>query len=204
MEMKIIFTVIASVCGIMGFLPYLRNSLFGKTRPHAFTWLIWMITNGVAVTGLWVGGGGIGAIPATISVVFVTLVFLVSLRFGKKDIKPSDTIVLIAALSTIFIWWLLKNPVLAVLLVSFIDVIGYIPTFRKSFKEPWTETMSSWALFALASIFAILALEEYNLLTVSYLASISFVNTVLLVFLFLRRRNIPEPINTIDQFVDKK
>ena len=197
METKIIFTVIASICGTIAFFPYIWNSLFGKTRPHAFTWLIWMITNGVAVTGLWIGGGGIGAIPSTISAVFVTIVFLASLRFGKKDIRRSDIVVLIAALSSIFIWWLLDSPVLAVLLVSGIDVIGYIPTFRKSFKEPWTETISSWGLFALASIFALLALEQYNLLTVSYLAAISFVNTALFVFLIYRRRKLKKgfPIN---------
>ncbi|MFC1615812.1 hypothetical protein ACFL21_01615 [Patescibacteria group bacterium] len=195
MEIKIIFAVLASICGTIGFFPYLWNSLFGKTRPHAFTWLIWMITSGVAVTGLWFGGGGIGSIPSTISLIFVAAVFLVSLRFGKKDIKRSDIIALIAALSAIFIWWQLDSPVLAVVLVSIIDVIGYIPTFRKSFKEPWTETISSWGLFALASIFAILALEEYNLMTLSYLASISFVNTALLIFLFIRRKTITKQSN---------
>lgn len=188
MEIKITFSIIASICGAIGFIPYLWNSFFGETRPHVFTWLIWMITSGVAVTGLWLGGGGIGAIPSTITIVFVTLVFLASLRFGKKDIKRSDIVVLIVAMSAILIWWLFDNPYLAILIVSLIDVIGYIPTFRKSFKEPWAETMTSWGLFGLSSIFAMLALESYNFLTVSYLASISIVNILVVIFLFIRRR----------------
>ena len=182
------FTIAASICGAIGFVPYLWNSVFGKTRPHVFTWLIWAITNGVAVAGMWFGGGGVGAVAPTIAAIFATTIFIVSLRFGKKDIRKIDIAVLIAALSAIFIWVLLNNPILAVLLVSAIDVIGYIPTFRKSFKEPWSETISSWALFALASIFAILALQEYNLLTLSYLVSISFINTSLLIYLVIRRR----------------
>ena len=196
MDIKILFIIFASICEIIGFFPYIWNSLFGKTRPHTFTWLIWLITNGVAVTGLWIGGGGIGSIPSTISVIFVITVFLISLKFGKKDIKLSDTVILIIALSSIFIWWLLNSPILAVILVSIIDVIGYIPTFRKSFKEPWTETLSSWVLFALASTFAILGLEAYNLLTVSYLASISFVNVSLVIFLLIRRRNTEKPVKS--------
>jgi len=188
MEIKILFTILAAVCGTIGFVPYLWTSLFGRTRPHVFTWLIWAITNGVAVAGLWYGGGGVGAIAPTIAAVFAALIFLVSLRFGRRDIKKSDVVVLIIALSSILIWLLLDKPLLAVLIVSGVDIIGYVPTFRKSFNEPWTEALPSWALFAGASIFAILALEEYNLLTVSYLGSISFINSALLLYLFIRRK----------------
>jgi len=173
---------------MIGFIPYLWTSLFGRTRPHIFTWLIWAITNGVAVAGLWYGGGGIGAIAPSIAFVFACIIFLVSLRFGKRDIKRGDVIILIVALSSILVWLLLDQPVLAVLIVSVVDVIGYIPTFRKAFNEPWTEAMSSWALFAGASLFGILALEDYNLLTVSYLGSISFINSALLLYLFVRRK----------------
>jgi hypothetical protein len=192
MELKILFTVLSSICEIIGFFPYLRDSLLRKTRPHVFTWLIWMITTGVAVTGLWAGGGGIGAIPLTIAIIFITAVFLTSLRSGKKDIKKSDIVVLITALSAIFIWLILDSPLMAVLLVTFIDIIGYIPTFRKSFKEPWTETTSSWGLFAISGIFAILALEQYNFLTLSYIVPILLANCALFIFLIIRRKQNPK------------
>lgn len=182
------------ITGLCAFYPYLRDALKRQTQPHQFTWLIWAITQGTATAALWVGGGGIGAIPLTISASLVTLIFFLSLREGGENITKSDIIVLAAALITICIWWFLDNPLLSVLMVSAIDVVGYIPTFRKSFAHPWTETVLSWVLFTVAYIFAILALETYSLLTLSYLISISVANTALIIFLLIRRKSIPNPI----------
>jgi predicted nucleotidyltransferase len=73
-------------------------------------------------------------------------------------------------------------------LVSAIDVFGYIPTFRKSYKDPWSETLATWVLFAMADIFSILALSKYNFLTVTYLATITVVNISFFIFCTSRRR----------------
>ena len=193
MDVKIIFSVISVSVGLWAFYPYLKGVLKKETQPHEFTWLIWAITQGTATAGLWVGGGGIGAIYLTISTLLVTLIFLLSLKGGKKHITKSDIVVLIAALIGIGIWAVLDNPVLAVLLMSCIDVAGYIPTFRKSYSYPWTETALFWGLSGAANLFSIMALESYNLLTLSYLVTLLVGNTSLFVFLLIRRRSISNP-----------
>ncbi len=187
MTINILFSIAASTVGIAGSLPYLWNSLFRDTRPHVFTWFIWSITNWVAVAGLWVGGGGAGAIAPTIGAIFATVIFFISLRFGKRDIKSIDVIVLIFAMLALACWLVLDNLLLAVVMVSIIDGVGYIPTFRKSYSEPYTETLVSWMLFALAPIFAIVALTEYNSMTMTYLVTVSAINVLMFVFLLLRR-----------------
>ena len=190
MDIKIIFAVLSTILGIMGFAPYLRDVLSKKTKPHIFTWIIWAITQGTATAGLLYGNGGYGAIPMIISVSLTSLVVLLSLRTGEKNITKSDKIIFLAAIFAIFIWWKLENPILAILMVSAIDAIGYIPTFRKSYNKPWTETVFSWGTFAIANVMAILALENYNLLTTSYLATITSANILLAIFLIIRRKTI--------------
>jgi len=195
MDIKIVFAIISVIIGLVGFFPYLRDVILKKTQPHEFTWLIWAITQGTATAALWVGGGGVGVASIAIGTVLVTIIFFLSLRDGKRDITRSDIVVLAMAFSAIVIWWQLDNPLAAVLLVSAIDAGGYIPTFRKSFNNPWSETALTWGAFAVASVFAIFALEGYNLLTVSYLATISLANLALFVFLLIRRQKISRPIN---------
>jgi hypothetical protein len=190
MSIKIIFSAISVIIGLLAFLPYLKSTISKKTKPHAFTWLIWGITQGTASVGLWVGGGGIGAISLTIGTVLVFVIFFMSLKHGEKNITKSDKIVLTLALSAIAIWLFLDNPFLAVLLVSLIDVSGYIPTFRKSYNKPWTENPVSWGMFTFGNIFAILALANYNFLTLSYITAISSANIILLIFLITRRRQL--------------
>ncbi len=193
MDVKIIFTTIATIITVVAFFPYLRDIFLLKTKPHAYTWLIWIITNGTAVVGIWYGGGGWGALNLTIGMLFVVAVFLFSLKYGTKNITIGDSVILIAALCAIFVWWQLDKPLISVIMVSAIDVIGYIPSFRKSYQEPWSETLISWIAFSVSNIFALLALSQYNLLTVTYLVAISTANILLFLFCFFRRQFVPKP-----------
>jgi len=193
MDIKLILTIIATLIGVIAFFPYLRDTFSLKTKPHAYTWLVWAITQSTAVFGIWYGGGGWGALNLTIGTLFVIAVFLFSLKFGTKNITKSDTSILIAALLAIVVWWQLKQPLISILMVSVIDVIGYVPSFRKSYQEPWSETLISWILFSASNLFAILALKEYNLLTVTYLAAITSANIGLFFVCYFRRRFVPKP-----------
>lgn len=193
MNIKLILTIIATLIGVIAFFPYLRDTFSLKTKPHAYTWLIWAITQSTAVFGIWYGGGGWGALNLTVGTLFVIAVFLFSLKFGTKNITGSDTAILIAALLAIVVWWQLKQPLISIFMVSVIDVIGYVPSFRKSYQEPWSETLISWILFSASNLFAILALKEYNLLTVTYLAAITSANIALFFICYFRRRFVPKP-----------
>lgn len=194
MNIKIILTTIATVVGVVAFFPYLRDIIRLKTKPHAYTWLIWAITQTTAVAGILHGGGGWGSLNLIIGTFFVICIFLFSLKYGSKNITKGDSIILTIALCAVLAWWKLDNPVLAVIMVSIIDVLGYIPSFRKSYQEPWSETLISWVLFSISNILAVLALSEYNLLTVTYLAAITLANLSIFLLCFLRRFFIPKPL----------
>ena len=130
MDIKIFFTIVATVVGAIAFFPYLRDIFLHKTKPHAYTWLIWTITQGTAVAGIWYGGGGWGGLNLAVGALFVASVFFFSLRYGTKNITRSDTVVLMVALLAIIAWWQFRQPLIAILMVSAIDIIGYIPSFR--------------------------------------------------------------------------
>lgn len=195
LDLRFVFAVISIIIWVVGAIPpYIRDIFHKKTKPHAYTWLIWSITQGTAVVGLWVGGGGWGTLSLAIGVIFSFFVFLLSLKYGTRNITKSDTAVLIAALLAIVVWWQLDSPILAVLVVSVIDVLGYWPSFRKTYEEPWTETPISWAIFSVANVFNILAISEYNLLTLPYIIAITIANLVLLGICLMRRKVIPRTI----------
>ena len=186
--MKIIFTTIATILGIIGFIPYLKDVFRLKTKPHIYTWLIWAITQTTAIVGIIYGGGAWGALNLIVGTIFVIIIFFLSFRYGSKNITKQDTLVLFLALCSVIAWWQLNNPLLAVIMVSIIDALGYIPSFRKAYKDPWSETQSTWLIFTISNIFALLALDKYNLLTVTYLGSITLANILMFLICFLRRK----------------
>ncbi|MFA6252035.1 MAG: hypothetical protein WCX74_01405 [Candidatus Paceibacterota bacterium] len=194
MDIKIIFSVIATFIGVIAFIPYLKDIFSLKTKPHIYTWLIWILTQGTAVVGILYGGGDWGALNLIVGLFFLIIVLFFSLRYGTKNITKGDTIILVLALIAVLIWWQLKQPLISVFMVSVIDTIGYFPSFRKSYQEPWSETLITWFLFAMSNIFAVLALKEYNLLTLTYLASITIANCALFLICYFRRRFVPKPL----------
>ncbi len=192
-DIKFALSVLASLVMIGAYIPYFRDIFQRKTKPHAYTWLIWTITMGTATAGLWYGGGGWGTLSMLVVTILVLAVFLLSLKFGTRNITRSDTVVLIAALLAILVWWKLSSPLLAVIMVSVIDGLGYIPSFRKTFEEPWTETPSSWAIFAVSNALTIISLGEYNFLTLIYMVTTIVANISIFSLCLLRRKFVSRP-----------
>lgn len=202
MDIKVVFATIGVIIGIIGFFPYLRDVLAKKTKPHSFTWLIWALTQGVAVAGMWAGGGDVGAISMTIGTIIIFLIFLLSLKYGYRDISLSDKIILTVALIAIGIWVFLDNPILALLMVTGIDVIGYIPSIRKCFHEPGSETVLAWNAAIAANVFSLLALREYNFMTIGYLVPIFLLNSFFVIFILICRNQLGQKNITIKKESD--
>lgn len=190
MNYQTLLILAAVSIGLYGFIPYFRSVLKLETKPHVFTWLIWLITQGTGVIGMWVGGAGRGAIPLTIGLILVFTIFCLSLKYGTTDITRSDIIALIIACIAIAIWVFLDNPLIAILLVSAIDIVGFIPTFRKSYNDPMSEPTLPWALFATANACSIVALDAHNVLTVTYVATICSCDFLLASFLFIQKKRL--------------
>jgi hypothetical protein len=190
---KEIFAFIASMIIVLAYYPYIRDILQKKTEPHLYTWIIWALTMAIAAFGVRTGGGEQGSWALFAGVILVSTVTLLSFRYGTKNITRADGAALAVALLAAALWWGLESPVLAVLLAAGIDAVGYIPTFRKSYREPWSETLSFWVFSTIGPWLAILANTEYNFLTIFYLTVIGLLDGFLAALLIIRRRKIPQP-----------
>lgn len=192
MDYKLIIAIIAASLVVIAYIPYFKDIFARKTKPHLFTWLIWGITQGTAIAALLHGGGKFGSISLIVGAILVFVVFLLSFKYGTKDITTSDRFILISSLLAIVVWWKLDNPLAAVLMISAIDGMGYIPTVRKSFKDPWSETLSFWGIMTIICFLTIFANAEYNLLTVTYLLVLFIANLSVFLLCFFRRRTITQ------------
>lgn len=193
-ELKVIFAIIATIVSTASFYPYFRDIFRGTTKPHLYTWLIWTLTTATASLALWKGGGGVAVVAPAIAVVLTFCIFLLCFRYGTKNITRSDLMILLGAFAAVFIWWQLKNPLLALIVATGIDLLGYVPTIRKSWFEPWSESMLSWLMWIVSIGFSILALEAYNPLTLTFLAPITAANLLLVIICFIRRPVVPKPV----------
>jgi hypothetical protein len=169
MEYKIIAAGIATTIGLSSSIPYLIDTIKGRTKPHAYTWLIWTITQGIAAVGVLQGGGGWSGIGMSIGAGMLAITFLLSLRLGTRFITAFDTVLLCGAIAGLVTWYVTANTLYAVLIATAVDFLGYLPTLIKVYKHPGSETASTWGLWVVATALALIGLQEYNLLTVPWL-----------------------------------
>src|SRR6185369_15973247 len=117
MDTKVLLGVCSLVVASIGYVPYIRDILARKTRPHAYSWLVWAA---LAVVGFGIqvqGKGGPGAWLLGLTVVATVLIFVLSLRYGHKDIQIADKISLFVA-AIAFVFWVVTNqPLTAAVLI---------------------------------------------------------------------------------------
>ncbi len=194
MNIKIIFAILSSLTAIVCFIPYIRDIFKGKTKPHSYSWLIWTILQTIGVIIMLNSGAGIGASSLFIGVILCSFVFLLSLKHGTHNIKTFDVICLIGALVSVIIYIFLQNAVFSIIIISITDFIGFLPTIRKSYEEPETETVSTYFLSSISSFFALLAISFFSFTTSIYLLSLIITNGGCAILILARRKylkNIP-------------
>ena len=96
--------VFSITLAVIAYVPYIRSIFEGKTRPHVFTWVIWMLLTIIAFSIQMTQGAGAGAWATGVTGVLCVVIFLASLRHGETHITRSDWLTFIAALLAIPIW----------------------------------------------------------------------------------------------------
>jgi hypothetical protein len=177
--MKEAFAITAALLAIAGSVPYVIDILKGRVKPHAYTWFVWSIVSGIVLFGQLAKGAGIGALPTAAAEVFTLIIFLLSLRYGFRGITRTDTYFLLLAVVGIVPWLLTKDPTISVVIAVSIDVIAFVPTLRKTWREPKTETPILYASNVLRHIFALASLEAYNLATMLHSVAMIVTNSIM-------------------------
>ena len=142
MEIKWFLSILAIALLFIGYFPYLRDTINGKTRPHIFSYIIWALTTFIVFGIQLQSGGGAGA-WVTFAIGCMMLVVLgLSYKNGRDDITKGDFITLVVALLAIPLWLLANLPLLSLVILTAIDLLGFLPGMRKSWVDPWSETIS--------------------------------------------------------------
>lgn len=108
-------------------------------------------------------------------------------KLGNVTITRNDWISLWTSLAIIPIWLITENAVWAVILISLIDFIGFIPTIRKSWHEPESESLTAWSINSLKLGLSLLAMNNFMFVTVFYPASFIVLNVGFIIMCILRR-----------------
>lgn len=181
-------SIIATTISILALFPYLLSTLRGAIRPHVMSWTIWGITTSIVFWAQREAGGGVGAWPVGISAGVAFLIAITAYtKRGDLRIVRTDWVFFLTALAAIPLWYATSSPLLAVLLVTTVDILGFGPTLRKAYDLPHSESLLFFCMIVVRNILVLMALESYSLTTVIFPAAIGSMAAVVAVVVVTRR-----------------
>ena len=188
--MKELLTFIAIALTLVSYVKYIIDIFKGKTKPHIFSWIAWSTLTYILFFIQLQAGGGFGAFVTLNTAIVCTVIVIASIKKGEKDIKRTDVIAFIGALVAMVLWLFINQPLLSVAVLCVVDMLSFIPTFRKSWNKPQEETLSSWVINTFRHVLAMFAMESYTAVTLLSPIYLILANGVFSAMLIFRRSKV--------------
>ena len=148
---------------------------------------MWTIVSGITLVGQITKGAGIGALPTAVAELFTVGIFFYSLQYGFKNVVKSDNYFLAAALLGLIPWAITKDPTASVIVAVTIDLIAFVPTIRKTWQHPKTETPQLYSANVVRHILTLLSLGSYNIATTLHSIAMITTNTIMTSIILLKQ-----------------
>lgn len=195
--MEIYLIIAATAVGAVGMTLYLRDLVAGRTRPHAFTWILWGLLGSTACAYMLGSGERLAALPYFGQGVFCSGIAVYTLaRWGWSDISRFDWLCLGLGLATLAGYIVARHELVTAVMVTLTDILAIMPTFRKSWHHPHGETLAAYLAGAFIDACTIFALSHRTLATVLYPGVIFTTQIVFCLMALARRRVIARTANT--------
>jgi hypothetical protein len=175
--------VLTLLIALMSYGIYIRDVLAKKTRPHGMTWMIWGVLNAFIFYEQIIHGAGPGAWVTGLAAVANFVIFILSFRYGEKNITLFDWICLLLVGVAFSVWLSSADAVLVVIMAIAVFIIGLLPTVRKVYVGKSNETIITFFLNSLKFFLAVFALQTLSIVTVVYPLTLFVVNLLFALYL---------------------
>jgi hypothetical protein len=179
--------LLAGVAGIADTIPYVRDTVRGSTRPHRGTWLIWSVLAMVVCMSQRADGASWSLIMAAAQSVLTSAVFLLSIRRGEGGLSPADVLMITLAGAGVIGWIVSDEPAIATVCVVVADLIGAAMMVPKTYRDPGSETLATFALASLSGALAAGAVGAADPSLLLYPVYFCLVNGAIAVLIHHRR-----------------
>jgi hypothetical protein len=186
--MKQGLVILAAGLMVISALPYVRDIRQTKTRPNLVSWFTWMLLSTITMLASVSAGEYVAAVFAGSVVAETLLIVCFGLRYGYVNFGPLEIICQIGALAGIILWQIFNSPAVGVVAMVIIDMIGALPTLKHAWQRPHEETWSTYALAAAAGGCAVLALQDYNWVSLPYALYVCLIDLIIFVTIHVRRK----------------
>ncbi|MEM6624417.1 MAG: hypothetical protein AAF674_19510 [Pseudomonadota bacterium] len=168
-DLLLLAGVASGVLSTLAYMPYILDTLARRTRPQRASWLIWSVLGAIAFFSQVYEGATASLWFAGVQVSGTIVVFTLSIFVGRGHfLSRVDALVLVAAGVGLVLWYHTDTAVYALAITIAISLLGGAVTIAKAYRDPDSETMSTWLISFVAALAAIAAVGKLDWVILAY------------------------------------
>jgi hypothetical protein len=189
--MKEAVSLLAGVIVLIGYWVYAKDILAGKAKPARSARLMFVVL--LIITLLQqrdLNSGWLLALTASEALGSLAILAL-SIRKGVGGITQIDLTCYGLLMVDVTIWLTTKNTLLALHLSVLADLIAFIPTLIKTWRQPWSETAQFFVYGAIAAPLNVVANGQYTYGVLLFPVYLAIANSFEVFLVLWRQKLIP-------------
>lgn len=187
-ELAPVFGILAVGVAVADTIPYVRDIVRGTTRPHRGTWFVWALLAVVVTLSQHADGASWSVLVAAAQAGLTFGVFVLSIRRGEGGLTAVDAGLFAIAAGGGVGWAVAGEPVVATLGIIAADLVAATMMLPKTYRDPGSETLSTFALASLSGALAVCAVGRVDPGLLLYPAYLCLVNGTIALVIYERRR----------------
>lgn len=178
---------VSIVVGVVAHGVYILKIAKDEIKPHPLSWFLWGFVTAVAALAQRAKGGGPGSWVTALTAIACILIGLLSLSKVDRWFSSIDWGSLALGVLATFFFAFANNPNAAAMFATAADVLGYTPTIKNGWNQPYSDSELCFWLNSFKFIPALYALDAYSIATWLYPASLVIMNGSVAIVLRVRR-----------------
>jgi hypothetical protein len=160
--MAALLGMLAGALTVVETIPYVRDVLGGSTRPHRGTWLIWSVLAVIAFLSQRADGASWSLVMVAVQAVLTCAIFVLAIPRGEGGVSPGELAMIALAGAGVTGWLIAGEPVVATACVVAADMVALALMVPKTWRDPGSETMITYALGSISGALAAAAVGELD------------------------------------------
>lgn len=181
--------LIGSAIQFWGGLDYLKDTLQGKNQPNRVTWLMWTIAPAIGTVAALTEGVGWLVLPVFLAGFNPFLIFLASFTNKKAFWKHTklDYSFGFFSFMALILWWITKEPNIAILFAIISDLFAAGPTYKKAWTHPESESSFTFFTSIIGQLSVFLVLESAMFSEVAFPLFLLAQNALIIAILYRKK-----------------
>ncbi len=177
------FAYLTIIFSLWGIFYYLKDIIYGQTRPNIVSWIFWSIAPLVGIYISYKSGISIPLLASTFMAGFGPLLVVIFLILNRKfysQISKFDILCGFLSFVAIIIWITTKNGILSLSFAILADLFASIPTVTKSWRENAGEHVAPYTFGIVNQLITFIIITNFAFLNFAFPIYFILINTTII------------------------